>query len=672
MKKSLAIVALMLICVVAHAAPKQTVVSSPDGRTTMLIDWSDATLRWSLQRDGKMLVHPSKISMTTSNGVWGEDVRSAKVRRVSVNREVEAPLYRQAKVREHYNQATIDFRASGVRFAVEVRVFDDGAAYRFVSQSSGGYDVLDECAEFSFDAQSHAWVPYVNYKSNATKEYSTQYYTSFENTYHHTTLEGINPHRLIFAPVVVEHATGVKMCITEADLESYPGMFLSNPDGDSTLDTEFAPVPDVVEQGDHNMLQGVVKSRKGYIARCEGARTFPWRVVALADEDKALADNDIVWRLGDECRIADTSWIKPGKVAWEWWNHWGLYGVEFRAGINNKTYKYYIDFASKLGIEYVILDEGWSVNGAADLMQVVPEIDLQELVDYGHKRNVGIILWAGYWALNRDIEGLCRHFSQMGIKGFKIDFMDRDDQPMVQFYYDVAEAAARHKLLVDFHGAYKPTGLSRTYPNVVNYEGVHGLEQMKWSPATVDQVSYDVTIPFIRAVAGPMDYTQGAMRNAVGGNYHPSNTEPMSQGTRCHQLAMYGVYDSPLNMLCDSPSAYMKEAECAEFIAEIPTTWDETHCLGGKIGEYVVMARRKGKVGYVAGLNGHTPREVNLTPLIRAFGDYIESVEIFRDGYNADIYGQDYLRQSYDNLEAVPAYIHMAAGGGFIVKIALK
>ena len=669
MKKSLAIVALMLICVVAHAAPKQTVVSSPDGRTTMLIDWSDATLRWSLQRDGKMLVHPSKISMTTSNGVWGEDVRSAKVRRVSVNREVEAPLYRQAKVREHYNQATIDFRASGVRFAVEVRVFDDGAAYRFVSQNSGGYDVLDECAEFSFDAQSHAWVPYVNYKSNATREYSTQYYTSFENTYHHTTLEGINPHRLIFAPVVVEHATGVKMCITEADLESYPGMFLSNPDGDSTLDTEFAPVPDVVEQGDHNMLQGVVKSRKDYIARCEGARTFPWRVVALADEDKDLADNDIVWRLGDECRIADTSWIKPGKVAWEWWNHWGLTGVDFEAGVNTATYKAYIDFAAEYGVEYVILDEGWAVKYKNNLLDVVPEIDLKHIVDYAAQKGVGIILWAGYNAFNADIEGVCRHYAAMGVKGFKIDFMDRDDQPMMEFYYHTAEACAEHKLLVDFHGCAKPAGMNRTYPNVINFEAVFGLEQMKWSKTTVDHMAYDVTMPFIRMVAGPIDYTQGAMRNATKKNYHPVNREPMSQGTRCHQLAAYAVFYSPLSMLCDSPSAYRKESECAEFIASVPTVWDETVVLDGKIGEYVVTARRKGNTWYIGGMTNWTARtlDVDLSPIL-AEGNY--TADMFRDGANAHRIASDYKREKITLPASRKLTVHLAPGGGFMMQVA--
>ncbi len=388
-------------------------------------------------------------------------------------------------------------------------------------------------------------------------------------------------------------------------------------------------------------------------------------MVAIADQDRQLADCDIVWRLASECRLDDISWIEPGKVAWDWWNAWGVYGVDFRSGVNNDTYKYYIDFAARTGVEYVILDEGWSVKGAADLRQVVPEIDLRMLIDYASERGVGIILWAGYWALDRDIEGVCRHFSQMGVKGFKVDFMDRDDCRMVRFCYDVARTAARYRLLVDFHGTYKPTGLSRTYPNVVNYEGVHGLEQMKWSKPSVDQVTYDVTIPFIRALAGPMDYTQGAMRNAAQGRYHPVNDFPMSQGTRCHQIAMYAVYDSPLNMLCDSPTAYMAERECADFIASVPTVWDSTECVDGRIGEYVVMVRRKDDKTYIAGLNGREARTIDLGQLLPQYaGAEIETM--FADGANADRFGEDYRSTRGGKL---PATVDMAPGGGFIIRL---
>lgn len=321
----------------------------------------------------------------------------------------------------------------------------------------------------------------------------------------------------------------------------------------------FAPYPREIRQGGHNMLQGEVQSAENFIARCEGKTTFPWRTVIIAENDYELTDNDMVYKLATPNQLADISWIKPGKVAWDWWNDWNIRNVDFEAGINNETYKYYIDFAAEQGIEYVILDEGWAVNKKADLFQVIPEINLTELVEYGKSKKVDLILWAGYWAFNRDIEGICKHYAEMGIKGFKVDFMDRDDQQMVDFYHRAAQIAAKYNLMLDFHGAYKPTGLQRTYPNVINFEGVHGLEQMKWSPASVDQVTYDVTIPFIRMVAGPMDYTQGSMRNATRNNYRPVYSEPMSQGTRCRQLAQYVIFEAPFNMLCDNPSNYLAE-----------------------------------------------------------------------------------------------------------------
>ena len=355
-------------------------------------------------------------------------------------------------------------------------------------------------------------------------------------------------------------------------------------------------------------------------------------------------------------------------MAWEWWNDWNLSGVDFRAGVNTATYKYYIDFAASEGIEYVILDEGWAVNKQADLMQVVPAIDLQEIVNYGRQKGVGIILWAGYWAFDRDLERVCKHYSEMGVKGFKVDFMDRDDQQMTAFNYRAAETAAKYKLLLDLHGTHKPAGLNRTWPNVLNFEGVHGLEQMKWQPPTVDQMKYDATIPFIRQAAGPMDYTQGAMRNAIKKNYHPCNSEPMSQGTRCHQLALYVVLDSPLNMLCDSPTAYLREKESADFIAAIPTVWDETRILDGRMGEYILTARRKGTTWYIGGITDWAPRdvEIDLAPL--GIDATVEAT-IFCDGANADRKASDYRRESIRIDTLKPLTVHLAPGGGFVVKI---
>ena len=658
MRKLFTIFTLLLLTVgFAYGHKDVSVCFDKQNGSTITLDWSDGTLRWSARLGDKEVVAPSRLTMTTDRGIWGEGVKSARIKRCDGGD--------YGNYDSWYSGAVVNFGD----YSVELRAYNDGVAYRFISNIEGDYNVIDELTEFAFHEEAMAWVPYVNFKPDATTDYSTQFYTSFENTYDYVALKDIDWRRLIFTPAVVE-SNGLNVCIVESNLEDYPGMFLSNRDQDGTLDTEFATVPDVVEQGDYNMLQGVVKSRKPYIAECSGKRTFPWRGVVIGGATD-LANSCLVWNLADECRLKDTSWIKPGKVAWEWWNDWGLEGVDFEVGINNETYKYYIDFASRYGIEYVILDEGWSVKGEADLMKVVPEIDIKELVDYAAERNVGIILWAGYWAMQRDIEGLCKHYSEMGVKGWKVDFLDRDDQEMVEFVYDLAEIAAKYHMLVDYHGVYKPTGLQRTYPNAINFEGVHGLETMKWLGREHDQITYDVTIPFIRAVAGPMDYTPGAMRNAQRDEYYPDYSRPMSQGTRCHQLAMYVVYNQPLAMLCDSPTAYEKEPEYTKFLAEIPTVWRRKDFYDGEIGEYIVgyAVAEDGSI-YHAGLNGHTPRTVRVAghPL-----DYaIERVDIYIDGPNAATDGSDYQHIELTAKEYIKnggISIDMAAGGGFLVKI---
>ena len=663
MKRLILILIATLLCFNANAEKYPVVaVSSPNNDFDIWLNWSNGYLEWYVASymgpyDMPIAwVNPSRLKMETSRGVWGENVGSGNVKKSS---------------HKEYNAAVVNFGD----YNVELRAYNDGVAYRFISNIEGDYTVIDEVAEFAFYEEAMAWVPYVNFKPDATTDYSTQFYTSFENTYDYVELKDIDWRRLMFTPVVVE-SNGLDVCIVESNVEDYPGMFLSNRNQDGTLDTEFATVPDVVEQGDYNMLQGVVKSRKPYIAECSGKRTFPWRGVVIGGATE-LANSRLVWNLADECRLEDTSWIKPGKVAWEWWNDWGLEGVDFTPGINNETYKYYIDFASRYGIEYVILDEGWSVKGEADLMNVVPEINIKELVDYGKERNVGIILWAGYWAMQRDIEGLCKHYSEMGVKGWKIDFLDRDDQQMVRFVYDLAETAAKYKMLVDYHGVYKPTGLNRTYPNAINFEGVHGLETMKWLGREHDQITYDVTIPFIRAVAGPMDYTPGAMRNAPRDTYEPNYSRPMSQGTRCHQLAMYVVYNQPLAMLCDSPTAYEKEPEYTKFLAEIPTVWRAKRVRDGEIGEYVIVtATANDKSEYIAGLNGNTPRPIPLI-LPTDFDWEVESIEVWMDGDNTSVDGTDYehiVIPSYD-VKALRKALKgrvMAAGGGYVYKITPK
>lgn len=645
-------------------AQKKYQLRSPDGKLAATVSL-DGKVSYSVSHEGDIVLNPSDIFMELDNGmVWGKGSRLRNAKTATVNREIDARFYKRNKITDHYNELTLNFREN---FSLIFRAYNEGIAYRFVSTGNKDLIVKNEEASFNFNKDHYAYFPYVKGKFNNIE---SQYFNSFENEYTYAPLSKMNSDRLAFTPLVVSLDKGKKVCLAEADLESYPGMFLRNSDGSTLLRSDFAPYPAATEQGGHNQLQQLVTSRRPYIAECKAKSRFPWRIIIVSSEDKKLADNDIIYKLASPSRLTDMSWIKPGKVAWEWWNHWGLSNVGFEAGVNNDTYRAYIDFASKNGIEYVILDEGWAANLRADLFQVVPEIDLKALVAYADSKNVGLILWAGYYAFDRDMERVCKHYSEMGVKGFKIDFMDRDDQPMVDFHYRAAAMAAKYRLLVDFHGTYKPTGINRTYPNVINFEAVHGLEQMKWTGPELDQVTYDVTMPFIRMVAGPVDYTQGAMRNATKRTHRGINDEPMSQGTRCRQLAEYVIFESPLNMLCDSPTSYEREQECTDFIAAIPTVWDNTIALAGEIGKYVSIARRKADVWYVGAMTNWDARSLELDLSFLKDGSY--TAEVYRDGANANRIASDYKKETI----TVPANrkitIAMTQGGGFAMKIYKK
>ena len=647
----------------ALISAKEYVITSPDGKLKVSVN-VEQTITYSLNHGGDVLIVDSPVSMTLSDGVvYGASDKVTKVSRKSVDQMLKTEVYKKDQVRDNYNEMTLKFK----EFSLVFRAYDDGVAYRFISHSKKPFNVISEQATFSFAQNWNMWVPYVCQK---TETLETQLFNSFENRYEYCPISAWNKERLAFLPLMVDGPSGKKILITESDLLDYPGMYLYNNGDASQLDAVYARRPKDLKHGGYNNLQMLIESREDYIASFDGATSFPWRIISVSENDAQMADSDLVWKLASPAEDKDWSWVKPGKVAWDWWNAWNLYGVDFRAGINTETYKYYIDFASKYGIEYVILDEGWAVNKKADLFQVIPEIDLEELVAYGNERNVGLILWAGYWAFDRDMEKVCDHYSKMGIKGFKVDFMNRDDQIMVDFYTRAAKMGAEYGLLIDFHGAFKPAGLQRTYPNVINFEGVFGLEQMKWSKEHVDMVTYDVTMPFIRMFAGPVDYTQGAMRNAIKKNYRPVNSEAMSQGTRCRQLAEYVIFESPLNMLCDSPSNYMNESECTEFIASVPTVWNETRALDCKVGSYVSIARRSGDVWYVGALTDWTAREMKLDLSFLPEGEY--SVEIFRDGINADRAARDYKHEtvslSSDRVLSAP----MLGGGGYVARITKK
>ena len=666
MKKLTLILIFFALAFGLQAKETSWTLASPDGRLVAHIAADDLGLglTYDVKYNGEQLMLPSQLGLygTSRKKEFGTLTVKRSSRR-SVDETIASPFTRQATMRNHYNELTLKLYQG---FSIVFRAYNEGIAYRYVWEENVPCWIWHEEVQYVFARNWNSTAAYVS-QFDSTR-HDVQYSSSFENLYNTMRLSELDPRRLCFMPVMVHADNGIKVCLTESSLCDYPGLYLRGTGESGTLVGEHAPLPRRVEQGGHNNLQLLVKEREDYIAKMDKTKHFPWRILMVGTATE-IAMNNMSYLLGEPSRVDDISWIKPGKVAWDWWNNWNIAGVNFEAGINNDTYKHYIDFASRYGIEYVILDEGWAVNKQADLFQVVPEIDLPMLVNYARERNVGIILWAGYYAFDRDMEHVCRHYSEMGVKGFKIDFMDRDDQIVTDFYRRAAEMCAKYHLVVDFHGAFKPAGFTRTYPNVLNFEGVFGLEQMKWAPPTVDQMRYDCEIPFIRQAAGPMDYTQGAMHNGARGCYYPCWSEPMSQGTRCHQLALYIVLESPLNMLCDSPTNYEREPDYTRFVAEIPTVWDETRVLMGEVGEYIVTARRKGDIWYVGGITNWTARDVDIAlPLISL---NISDIELYTDGINAHRQGSDYRHETPEAVLPVMT-IHMAPGGGFVAKIKVQ
>ena len=659
--KSLIICIVLLVSSNFVSAQKKYSLQSPDKKINVIVTIGEEYLTYSVTHDSTIVINDSPITMELSDGkVLGKNPVVRNYKTETVDKLIKANFYKKEYVEDYYNELTITFKGS---YNVQFRAYNDGVAYRFCTRYPKPITIVREGIVYNFSDNHTAYIPYVNARRSELDFITKQFFNSFENTYTITPISDMITDRLAFMPILVSLEDGKKVVITEADLENYPGTYLIRNSEENSIKGLHATYPKTEVQGGHNMLQYVVEEREDYIARVQGTRDFPWRCMIISTEDKELTNNDMVYRLASPSRIEDVSWIVPGKVAWEWWNAWNIKDVDFESGINNETYKHYIDFASEYGIEYVILDEGWAVNKEADLFNVIPEIDIAELVEYADSKGVGIVLWAGYLAMDRDMEEVCKYYSEMGVKGFKVDFMDRDDQKTVDFYYRMAATAAKYHLIVDFHGAYKPTGMNRTYPNVLNFEGVFGLEQVKWAP-DIDLVTYETTIPYIRMLAGPMDFTQGAMRNANKDNYRAVWSEPMSQGTRCRQLAEYVIFESPFNMLCDSPSNYRDEDECTRYIAEIPTVWDETIALDGKVGEYTVIARRSGDRWYVGGITNWDEREIeiDLTELDLKTHHAIE----FRDGVNANKIAEDYVKNNI-TIENNTYKATMRKGGGFVI-----
>lgn len=642
--------------------------TSPNGRLTVLLSANAGTPIASLRLDDQHVCEASgNILSSAGTGAPSLKLLSSETRR----EHIDAFAYRQKAFDVTYNVRTYRLNSS---FNIEYRLYDDGLAYRYVQTAKRPMTIEDEnfCLVPAGDPTA-----YLAYTTNERKPEAM----AFQNIYTVDTLSQL-PSQWAFLPVTLDIRTAhpsksadeesplaVKLTVTEADLEAYPGLFV-RPDRNS-LRGAFAKYPKRMDYYHYRGMSYVAET-EDFIAKSNGRRTFPWRILSVATDDRQMPVNNLVYALASPNRIGSTSWISGGKSAWDWWNDWELRGVPFRAGINNDTYKYYIDFAARYGLQYVILDEGWYDSNKADIMNAIPEIDVKELVGYARAKGVKIILWTVFNVLDEHLEEACKKYSDLGVAGFKVDFLDRDDQTAVEMAYRIAEAAARHHLVLDYHGFYKPTGLNRTFPNVINFESVFGMEEMKWNSDKKDMPLYDVTFPFIRGMAGPVDFTPGAMRNAQLKDFKDIYSHPMSMGTRCHQLATYVVHDSPLTMLADAATSYEAEPDYTRFLASIPNTVDETRVLLGKLGEYIVVARRAGNTWWIGGQTNWQARKLQLPDFCDALGldpEAENTVILYADGPNAGTTAEDYAVSTFRLERRKPITVDMAAGGGFVIKV---
>jgi len=620
---------------------------SPGGRIELRVHATGERLGYDVLLGGRPLLTQATLSLRIDGTTLGERPRVRALRRDQVDRVIEPPVRQKAaRLRERYNELRVELQGG---YAVTFRAFDEGVAYRFETRlQPAEVHVEAETASFRFAA---AWSVYFPQEES--------FFSHNERHFDRHALSELGPTALASTPAVVD-ADGVKIAIADSDIEDYPGLWLRGTAGPA-LEATFPPYP-LEEKLERDRNLKVVRAAD-YIALTRGTRSYPWRVLAIAERDLDLLTNSLVYLLASPSRVADTSWIRPGKVAWDWWNANNLHGVDFEAGVNTRTYEYYIDFASRHGLEYVILDEGWYELG--DLLKTVPGMDVPHLVAYGRERNVRIIPWVVWKTLDDQLEPALEQFERWGVAGLKIDFMQRDDQKLMEFYHRVCRAAAERKLLVDFHGGIRPAHLARTWPNLISTEGVMGLEHLKWSD--LSNPEHVVTLPFTRMLVGPMDYTPGAMRNASRRSFAPIFEQPMSLGTRCQQLAEYVVFESPLQMLADAPTSYEQEPEALEFLGPVPTVWDETRPLAARLGDYVLLARRSGDEWWLGALTDESPRELQLDLGFLPEGRF--QMLAFADGPNARRWASDYTRRESEVTRATRMPLRLAAGGGFAARI---
>lgn len=648
MKRTFAFaLALCLGCTIM--AQKKYELTSPDRQVKATVS-VDEQLTYNLAYGNETLLDNCTLGMEVGEEKLGTNPKVVRASRKNVSETITpvVPL-KYATVDNHYNQLLLKFRGG---YSIEFRAFDNGFAYRFISDRKGSLEVRNETFGLHFpgDYLLHMQQP-------------GGFKTSYEEEYRHVeSKEWKESDRMALLPLLIDTRKDCKILFSESDLSDYPGMFLKSR-GANSVEAVFPRVPlEFGEDGDRS--QKILKEAD-YIAQTEGKRNFPWRYFVIAPNDGALIENTMTLQLAEKNVLDDTSWIKPGQASWEWWNGATPYGpdVNFEAGCNLDTYKYFIDFAAHYGIPYIIMDEGWAMS-TRDPYTPNPKVDVHELIRYGKEKNVGIVLWLTWLTVENNF-GLFETFEKWGVKGVKIDFMDRSDQWMVNFYERVAKEAAKHHLLVDFHGSFKPSGLEYKYPNVISYEGVRGMEQMGGC-----RPDNSVYLPFIRNAVGPMDYTPGAMLSMQPEVYRSERPNSASIGTRAYQMALFVIFESGLQMMADNPTLYYRNDECTRFLTQVPQTWDETIALKAKVGEYVIVAKRKGEKWYIGGMTNNQQKERTFDIAL----DFLPEgkackITSFEDGINANRQAMDYRKKEQTLKKGDILHVRMARNGGFAAVI---
>jgi len=631
-------------------------LTSPDTKVQIEVRIADK-ITYSVNYGEEQILMPSSISMNLQDGLnpgVRPELKNTKKR--SVNNKIYPQIREKRKeINDVYNELELEFQEN---YSIIFRAYNDGVAYRFKTSFAHDIKVYGEESVFQFPSNDTIYFAQVNCDAKPGQDC---FHSSFEELYKVIRIGDLSVDMMAYAPVVV-CLKNVKVAITETDLVDYPGMFITGTnDGTNSLKAKFAPYP---TQEKSVNFYNVVVQRAGYIAQTKGSRYFPWRTLTIAPKDGDLIESDMIYRLGGETQLDDLSWLKPGKSTSEWLFDNNIYGVDFKAGYNTETYKYYIDFAAKFNLEYVLFDAGWS--SWTDLYEMNPEMDMEYLTSYAKEKGVGLVLWTSAYALNQQMDKALDRFKAWGIKGIMVDFIDRDDQKMIAFFEKVAEETAKRLLFVDFHGCPKPAGLNRRFPNVLTMEGAMVQEYYKFN----DKLSpeHELCMPFIRGLAGPLDYEPGNMKNETAENFKPMSNKPTSLGTRIHQMAMFVVNESPYAKMGGNPADYLKEPEFTQFCVDIPTVWDETKVIDSKLGDYVVMVRQAANGDYyLVAMNDWTSRDFTIDCSFLKEGKY--EIEIYKDGMNADRYASDYQHEIVEITNYSSLNIHLAPGGGWVGKI---